>query len=79
MNGFSARYTSKLFPFIPNVIGRQALWVIGKIRLRPAALGAPVAAKRGVVNSSTRLKISLYLSSALYNKTVDPRNTLPDG
>jgi hypothetical protein len=42
--------------FIPNVIDQQAYWFIGKIRMRLAAGGAPVA-----VNRSTKVRTSPYL------------------
>jgi hypothetical protein len=40
------RSTSELLLFIPNVIGHQARWLIGKIRMRLAASGALVAVNR---------------------------------
>jgi hypothetical protein len=51
----------KPIPIIPNVIGHQALWFIGKSRMCLAAGGSPVAIKRGTVNRSTKLKNALYL------------------
>jgi hypothetical protein len=54
--------------FIPNVIGQQAYWVIGKIRMRPAAGGAPVA-----MNRSTNVKASLYIvTCGLKARIVEP-------
>jgi hypothetical protein len=43
--------------FIPNAIGRQALWLIGKIRMRLADNGAPVAVKRVAVVTANNVKI----------------------
>jgi hypothetical protein len=43
--------------FIPNVIGQQAYWFIGKIRMRFAAGGAPAAVKRRAVNPPTKAYI----------------------
>jgi hypothetical protein len=43
--------------FIPNVIGRQACWFIGKICMRLAAGGKPVAVKRRAVEPVNKLKI----------------------
>jgi hypothetical protein len=45
--------------FIPNVIGQQAHWFIGKIRIRLAAVGAPVPMKRRTVNRSRKVRTSL--------------------
>jgi hypothetical protein len=45
--------------FIPNVIGQQAYWFIGKIRTRLAVGGAPVAVIRSAVNWSTQVKTSM--------------------
>jgi hypothetical protein len=42
--------------FIPSVIGHQACWFIGKIRIRLAAGGAPVAVKRRAVEPVNRCK-----------------------
>jgi hypothetical protein len=45
--------------FIPNVIGQQAYWFIGNIRIRLAAGSSPVTVKRRAVNRSTKVKTSL--------------------
>jgi hypothetical protein len=43
--------------FIPTVIGRQAWWLTGKIRMRLTASGAPVAMKRRAVEPVNKVKI----------------------
>jgi hypothetical protein len=48
-----------LLPVIPNVIGHQAYWFIGKIRMGLVAGGAPVVVKRRAVNRSTKVRTSL--------------------
>jgi hypothetical protein len=45
--------------FIFNVIGQLVYWFMGKIRMRFAAGGAPVAVKHRAVNRSTKVRISL--------------------
>jgi hypothetical protein len=42
---------------------------IGKISMRLAASGAPVAVKRRAVNRSTKLKNSLYIYIYIYTHT----------
>jgi hypothetical protein len=46
--------------FIPNVIDKQALCIIGEIHNRIAAGVAPVVLKRSAVNRSTKERTSLY-------------------
>jgi hypothetical protein len=43
--------------FIPNVIGRQACWLIGKTSMRLSASGAPVAVKCRVVKPVNKVNI----------------------
>jgi hypothetical protein len=43
--------------FIQNVIGNQACWFIGKIRMRLAAHGEPAAVKRSAVEPLNKVKI----------------------
>jgi hypothetical protein len=44
-------------PFIPNVIGRQACWFVGNIRMHLAASGAPVVMKRRAVEPVNKAKV----------------------
>jgi hypothetical protein len=46
------RSTSELLPFIPNIIGNQALSYNGKIHTHTAACGAPVTLKCRAMNQS---------------------------
>jgi hypothetical protein len=39
------------------MFGRQACWFTGKIRMRLAASGAPIALKRRAVEQANKLKI----------------------
>jgi hypothetical protein len=43
--------------YILNVIGRQACWFVGKIRMRHAAGGCPVAVKRRAMEPVNKVKI----------------------
>jgi hypothetical protein len=49
--------------FIPNVIGQQAYWFIGKIHMRLAASSALVTIKCRSMNQSTKVRTSLYMMS----------------
>jgi hypothetical protein len=67
--------------FIPNVIGRQACWFIGKIRVRLAAGGAPVVVKRRSVESINKVKnppcIPYAMSQHIFNRFVVRDGKLP--
>jgi hypothetical protein len=58
-------YKVKL-PIILNIIGHQAYWFIGKIHMRLAAGGAPVAIKRRAMNQSTKFKNSVCVCVCMY-------------
>jgi hypothetical protein len=47
--------------FILNVIGQKTYRFVGKIRMRLAAGGAPIAVKRSALNPSTKVAIPLYI------------------
>jgi hypothetical protein len=52
--------------FIPNVIGLQAYWFIGKIGMYLATSSAPVAVKSRAVNCSTKTRTSLWFRCRYY-------------
>jgi hypothetical protein len=54
---FQHLWSANCNDFIPNVIGYQACWFIGKIRMPLAASGAPVAAKRRTVEPVNKIKV----------------------
>jgi hypothetical protein len=58
--------------FIRNVIGQQESWFIGKIRIRLAAGGAPVAVKRRVVNRSTKISCSTTGGYQIFTTRFEP-------
>jgi hypothetical protein len=64
--GISLLKTAQVHPYgvrqLPNVIDHQAYRFIGKIRMRLAASGAPIAVKRRAVNKGKNLPVGPHVS-----------------